>query len=476
MFKRLQRIEFLPNWNRKIMKNGMKEFARPSLSVLTPQQLNRIHNASLNILSETGVNIHSAQMRVLLAEAGAKVNDDLRVQIGSELVEKALSSAPSRIDIYDRNGDAAMVLEKTNCYFGTGSDLEYTLDHQSHQRRESTIKDVELSARICDKLPNIDFVMSFALPRDVESGNCEIEQFRAMLNSTTKPIIMTIYSGLKSFEQVHKLACESCGGEARFHQAPNYIVYGQFVSPLQHDAGAVDRLIFCADRRIPIIYVPTIMMGASGPVSLAGALALANAECLAGLVMHQLCAPGAPFIYGGCVSPLDMKTTVFGYGAPEWRLADAVLSELSLHYDLPVLGTAGATDAKTIDAQAGSEWAYSLLMCALAGTNLIHDVGYFESGLTGSLESLVICNEIIGMAKQVIRGFEIDDDALALDVVKQVGPAGNFMAQDHTLKRFRNDIWYPSLFNRDRFENWQADGLKDVLQRATERVAQLLSQ
>lgn len=457
------------------MKKNERSIARPTLTVLTPGQLDKIHKASLNILSQTGVNVHSEQVRAMLAGAGAKVKDDLRVYISEELVQKALESAPACVDLYDRNGNPAMSLEGKNCYFGTGSDLEYTIDWQSQQRRQSVLKDVELAAQICEKLDNIDFVMSYALPGDIPSGRIEIEQIRVMLENTSKPLVMTVFSGLDAFEQLHQIACDACGGQEVFDTRPNYVMYGQFISPLQHDKEAIIRLMYCADKRIPVIYVPTIMMGASGPVSLAGALALANAECLAGLVMHQLRSPTAPFIYGGCVSPLDMKTTVFAYGSPEWRIADAVLSELSLHYNLPVFGTAGATDAPLFDAQAGAECAYSLLASALSGTNLIHDVGYRESGLTGSLESLVICDEIIGIAKQMIAGFEISEDTLALDMIKNVGPAGNFMAEQHTLDRFRKDIWYPSLFIRDRYENWKAQGAEDVLQRAGKRVKELLT-
>ena len=450
------------------------ELVRPRLNVLSSGQLNKIHESSLKILRETGLNVHSEELRILLANNGCKVKDNLRTYIPAELVEKALSSAPSCVDIFDRNNNKAMSLEGTSSYFGTGSDLEYTIDLKTQKRQQSTLKDVELSTRLCEKLKNIDFVMSYGLPNGVSPLDIEIEQFRTMLANTTKPIVMTIYSGLENFKKVHKMACESCGGEKTFRNAPNYAIYGQFVSPLQHDTDALDRLIFCADNHIPIIYVPTIMMGASGPVTLAGALALANAECLAGLVMHQLRSPGAPFIYGGCVSPLDMKTTVFSYGAPEWRIADAVLSELSIKYKLPIFGTAGASDSLKLDIQAGAEWAYSLLTCALSGTNLIHDVGYLESGMTGSLESLVIVDEIIGMVKRVIAGFKINEESLSLDMVKKIGPAGDFMAEEHTLKHYRKDIWYPNIFMRDRFDNWQASGAKDIAQYAREQVQELL--
>ena len=189
----------------------------------------------------------------------------------------------------------------------------------------------------------------------------------------------------------------------------------------------------------------------------------------------QLAAPGAPFIYGGCIGPLDMKTTVFAYNSPEWRIADIALSQLSQRYKLPIFGTAGATDAKVVDAQAGAEWAYSLLACAMAGVNLIHDVGYMDSGLTGSLEALVVCDEIVGMVKRIIAGFELDEDSLALDIIKSVGPAGHFLEEEHTLRTFRKGIWYPSLFERVRYDRWEAMGGKGVLERAGERVRELLA-
>lgn len=447
---------------------------KPMMAPISDQQSDNLHNASLRILSTTGLNVHSPELRAMLKKAGAKVSDELRVYIPPELVEQALSTAPSRIDIYDRNNSIAMRLEGTNIYFGTGSDLQFTSNGKTGNYRKSTLNDVALAARLCDKLKNIDFVMSYALPSDLPEGRCETEQLQSMLDNTRKPIIMTTYSSRERLTQIHEVACKSCGGESAFRKSPNYIMYGQFVSPLQHDSDALDRLIFCADHAIPLIYIATIMMGVSGPVTLAGALALANAECLAGLVMHQLRAPGAPFIYGGCVSPLDMKTAVFSYGTPEWRLADMVFSQLSLRYDLPIFGTAGATDAKVIDAQAGAEWAYSLLVSALAGTNIIHDVGYMASGMTGSLEALVVCDETIGMVKRFMAGFEIDKETLALDVTNRVGPAGHFVEDKHTILHFRSEVWYPSLFNREGIDAWREKNM-DLLTLAREHATDIIS-
>jgi trimethylamine---corrinoid protein Co-methyltransferase len=443
-----------------------------ALNAASSACLDRLHESSLRILSETGVDVHSPELREMLQAAGAEVSDGLRVRIPAELVERALATAPSRIVVHDRHGDPAMVLEGTNSYFGTGSDLRFTIDHNTGERRYTTLADIARAARLSDKLENLDFVMSYGLPNEVSDSIAEVEEFRAMLENTRKPPIMCIFSGKDMSQRIHDLACNSLGGSKSFKDAPNYMVYGQFVSPFQHEIMATDRLVFCADNFVPIIYVPTIMMGASGPVTLAGAIAVANAECLAGLTMHQLRSPGAPFIYGGCISPLDMRTTVFSYGSPEWRIADFVLSQLSQRYDLPIFGTGGTTDACGIDVQAGAEWAYSLLTCALAGTNIIHDVGYLEAGMSGSLEALVICNEIVGMVKRAVSGFEINDDTLALDMVKKVGPGGHFMEEDHTLDQFRKVIWYPSIFDRNRYDERR----DNLLQRAAAKVSQLLEE
>ena len=187
----------------------MNKWFKPVLSFCSEQQLNALHEASLKILTETGVNIHSSHLRMMLGDAGAEVKDDLRVHIPGTLVERALATAPSRIGIHDHRGNETMVLEGTRYYFGTGSDLKFTIDSQTHQRRSSILADVARSARLCDQLENIDFVMSYGLPGDVHPGSCETEQFRAMLDNTHKPIIMTLFSGLRSAEQLHELACDS---------------------------------------------------------------------------------------------------------------------------------------------------------------------------------------------------------------------------------------------------------------------------
>ena len=447
---------------------------QPTLKLLNQDRIEQLHKAATTILAETGLNVHHLEMRRKMAVAGARLGREARVRIPAGMVEQALSTAKREVVVYNRLGEPAMPLGPHQIYFGTGSDLLYTRDAETTERRKSVLEDVGRSARLCDALGEIDFVMSFALPTNVPNEDAEPQQYYTILHNTVKPAIMTSFSGQDALERMHEMACTIAGGDEAFRQRPNYIMYGQFVSPLQHDLQAVERLVFCADHEIPLIYVPTIMPGASGPLTLAGSLALAVAESLAGLVMHQLQNPGAPFIFGSCVSRLDMHTMLFPYGSPEWRLNDLVMAELARHYGLPVFGTGGATDSKLVDAQTGAEYGTSLLVAALAGTNLIHDVGYLDSGLTGSLESIVLGAEQIRWVKRFLSGFKVSDDTLALDVTAQVGPAGDFLGHDHTIEYLRRTMWVPYVTDHVGYDSWAAAGAKDYAARAREHARQLI--
>ena len=447
---------------------------RPRLTLLDSGGIGQLHEAALSVLADTGLHVHFEPMRDNLVASGARDGDGPRVYLPRELVEQALATARREVVIHDRLGRPVMPLAAHQIYFGTGSDLLFTRDLHTGQRRGSVLDDVARSARLCDALPEIDFLMSFALPGDAAAADVETQQYHALLSNSTKPTIMTVCSGLDAYARLHEMACLVAGGDEAFRARPNYIMYGQFVSPLQHDRGAVERLVFSADHEIPLIYVPTIMPAVSGPVTLAGSLALAIAECLAGLVMHQLQRPGAPFIFGACVGAMDMHTALFPYGGPEWRLNDLVMAEMSRHYGLPVFGTGGATDSKTVDAQAGLETAGSLLAAALAGTNLIHDVGYLESGLTGSLESILLGADMIRWTKQYVGGVQVSDETLALDVTRQVGPGGHFLDRPHTLEHFRESLWPPYALDRDIHDNWEAGGSRDYAARAGDVAAELL--
>jgi trimethylamine--corrinoid protein Co-methyltransferase len=217
------------------------------------------------------------------------------------------------------------------------------------------------------------------------------------------------------------------------------------------------------------------MLGMSGPATLAGSLVVANAEVLAGLTMHQTVAPGAPFIYGGCVSAFDMRDGCFAYGGPEWRVADCVLAQFARRYRLALFSTGGCSDSKLLDQQAVAEMTLSLAVPALSGCNLVHDVGYLQSGLCGHLSGLVIADEVISMVRRLLAPLRVDQEALAVDLICAVGPGGHFADSEHTVRHFRQETWLPGVFDRRTRSAWASAGASTAAEAAAERVDALLA-
>jgi len=242
-----------------------------------------------------------------------------------------------------------------------------------------------------------------------------------------------------------------------------------------HSSGAVQKLLMCADKGIPLNYVPALMSGASGPVTLAGAIVVANAEALSGLVIQQLRVKGAPAVTGFSATPMDMQTGAVVYASPDERLTHSACCDLFHYYGLPVWGEAGCSDAKCLDEQAALESMASIMMAALDGCNLVHDVGYLGQGLIGSAASVVMCSEIISYVKRIMRGFEISGERLGLDVIHEVGPGGNFLIHKQTLKFFREEHWMPRFIDRQNPENWQKSGGKRYGERVTEKALEILA-
>jgi trimethylamine--corrinoid protein Co-methyltransferase len=273
---------------------------------------------------------------------------------------------------------------------------------------------------------------------------------------------------------IYDVATEIAGGEDNLRDNPFIILYGQFTSPFQHGEMDLERLLFCSDKELPIVYAPTVMASASGPATMAGSLAIGNAEILAGLTISQLNNPGAPFIYGGHIAPLDPRSSILAYGNPEWHMSSAVLTQLSNFYGLPSWSTGGCTDSKLMDGQAVGEAVYSILLSGLSGANLIHDVGYMESGLTGNLDFVTALNEFVGLTKNIMGGYDVSEETLAVDLIDEKGPGGDFLTERHTVDHFRDETWIPELLDRKDYQGWTNDGASTLEQRAHDKVKELL--
>jgi trimethylamine--corrinoid protein Co-methyltransferase len=388
-------------------------------------------------------------------------------------VESAIQSAPSRITIYDRLGKAAMRLEGRRVHFGLGTDLIQTYDIETGGLRPSTLADVANAARISDALEHIDFIGSYALPGDSPTNLMYLDSFKAELENASKPIFYTA-AGLEDITYINAMAAAAVGGEASLREKPIHIHYAEPLTPLTHSFGAVQKLFFCADHGIPVNYTPGMMSGASAPVTLAGAITVGNAEALSGLLLHQLRAKGAPIISGFGMSTMDMRTATCVYACPEYRLALSACADLYHHYRLPMWGTAGVSDANCLDQQAGMEWGVSILVDALHGANLVHDIGYLGQGLIGHPGGLVMCDEIISYVKRFLRGFVLDDTHIGLDVIRERGPGGEFLSSDQTMALFKTEHWLPHRCNRDNLDTWQMKGGKDWASASTEKAREIL--
>ncbi len=444
------------------------------LNIMTEDQIERIHHATLDILQRVGVKVFEPEALVLLHAAGALVDGNL-VKIPSTLVQQAIESAPKVVPLADRNGKRAITMEKGRIYYGTGSEVPFTIDLDSGERRKPLKEDIRNTGRLVDALGNIDFVMSLGLVTDVPVDASDVHQFEAMLLNSSKPILFTAYnrSGLKAILEMAALAV---GGKDKLREKPSLALYAEPTSPLLHSREALEKLLTCAEEGIPLIYATTPMLGATAPVTVSGAAVVANAEILSGLVIHQLKAKGAPYVYGGGIPPMHMGTSICSYGGPERDLGCITLVKMSQYYRLPSFTTAGCTDAQVFDQQAGMEAGFNLVVAGLAGGNLIHNLGYMGVGMTSCFEHLLLCNEAVGAVKHLLRGVDVSEEALALDLIEKVGPGGHYLAEEHTMKHFREELYFPQTLNRKNYDAWKLDGSKTFGQAANERVKKILKE
>lgn len=454
------------------MNASQTSFDTPHFRVLSDDQIRRIHMATLDVLENVGVKVHSQAGCDLLRNAGCTVDDEL-VRIPAHLVENAIRLCPNRFTVYDRNGDPALLIEGRRTYFGTGVTCPNILDPYTGERRPFMVKDIGDFARLVDALPNIDWMMPLGSVQDTPPAASDVYEFEAAVSNTTKPICFICHDR-RGVSDVFEMAAAIVGGKDALRSRPFVISYPEPSSPLFHVGEAAEKLLYTAEEGMPIVYTPCPMSGSTAPVTMAGLLVTANAECLSGLVMAQLTRPGVPFVIGGVLTILDMSTVGISYGAPELSLLMAGYADIASFYGIPTWGTAGCSDSKVPDEQAAIEATFSSLVNALAGLNLVHDPGFIESALVGSFEMVVMVNEIAGMIRRLMRGIPVNEETLARDVIREVGPGGNFLGEEHTVRHFREEHWFPTLLDRNNYTEWHAAGAKTMGQRVSEKVRYIL--
>ena len=440
--------------------------------MLTDDQVGRITRASFEIMEKVGFKVLHAGVRKMLQSAGALVKGE-SVKVPAFIVQGCLATTPKGWTLYDRQGNRAMDVAGRNSYYGTATASPRTKDALTGEYHETRVEDLARAARIADSLENIDWVMPMGSAQDVPAKAAELHEFHATVTNTTKPIVFLAYSP-RGTELIYDMAAEIAGGNDKLRDKPFLVLYPEPISPLIMPQEVAERILIAADRSLPQMMGPAIQPGATGPVTMAGAVAQGVAESLFCVVVAQLRQPGCPVGLGCNFGIFDMAQALMSVGAPEMSLALAAQAEVAQSLGLPTWGLAGATDAKCLDAQAGAEAAYHILAQGLAGLNLIHDPGYMDMSMACAVEQLVVSNDIIGMAKRLLGGFEVSDEHLALDVISQVGPGGHFLQQRHTMIHFRKELWQTKVFTRQPYETWKDDGSKDVEARVREQIRKTL--
>jgi len=444
------------------------------LRFLTNDEARDIHIASLEILETVGMHCPSNRIMKIFQDAGAWVDaKEKRIRIPQSLIEEALKKTPKEIVFCGRNPENDILLEDSRVYFGMGgTPVPYIRDIETGQMRRPTKKDFADATRLGDALPNIKFLMTISGAYDVPYEVEYIHEFEALFNNTTKPILYST-PGAYAAQKVLEMATTIAGGREELRRRPILALYTETVSPLSFSE-VNENMIEFAKAGIPVSNGPMPMCGASGPITLAGTAVQSNAESLAAITLCQLVNPHTPIIYTGWVCAIDPRTSRCAYGSPEFAMGTSIFNTtMGRYYQIPTYGFGGCSDSKLPDAQAGAEVMMNGMLAALGGTNLIHDCGYLAGGSIGSMEMAVICNEIIGMIMKIIQGVQINEETLAVDVIKNVGPGGHYMSQKHTLQHVR-ELYTPTLFDKESEVTWTKAGSKDIRTQAQTKAQQYL--
>ena len=433
------------------------------------QECEKIHMATLEILERTGVDVHDEKARDILVAGGARA-DGIRVRIPEFMVARALAQVPRRLTLYDRNERPAIRAWGYQTYYGGGSDCLNVLDHCTGLRRKPVLQDVVDAVTVMDALPEIDFVMSLFLPTDVDQQIYDRYQMEVMLNHTTKPIVFVSpdFEGCKAAVEM----CEAvAGGDEAFRRHPFATCYINVTSGLTANQEALQKCMYLAEKGLPQLWIPLNAGGVNSPATTAGCMASMNAGIMTGIVLAQLVREGSPVaVPGWNGGPYNLKTMVGNY-----VLADeqGVPTTMGKYYGLPVFGLGGSTDAKVLDQQTGMEVTISLMTALLHGANIVHDVGFMDAGLQGSLQLQVIANETIGFLRAATRGVVVDDETLALDVIDELGPTGNYLQHPHTMRHFK-EPFHSRLFDKGPYSLWLKKGGMSMEQHAAKVIDEIL--
>ena len=424
--------------------------------MLTRAEIDKIDRAGRRILKRVGVKILDHRTQEMLKVAGARVDVKAdRVYFPGRWLDEMLAKAPPQFTLYSRDGKNDLHLGSGNVYFGNGGRVFQILDMSTGGYRPTILKDVVNTAHLVDRLDNIRFYTIACQAHDLDAEFYHLNDFFHALSNTTKHV-MGGCDTIEGVRQLWQLATFMAGGEEQLKERPFVSVITNPISPLTIDANTLQILEFCALNGIPATCAPAPIAGATSPATLAGTLVQLHAEALAGVAIAQVFSPGARVLYGAVPTAMDLRTMDLTMGSVETAMLNTCAVHLAKRYNLPIYASAGVADAKIPDIQSGFEKGVSYLLVAMAGADYIHlAAGMLDSGNSISYEQFIIDNEILGMVHRLISGVDVDKETLAVDIIESVGPGGNYVTEEHTVKHMFRQFFYPSLAIRMNFDRWQ---------------------
>ena len=446
-----------------------------SYKPLTPEAITSINETVLRIIEEIGCEVNSDTALESLEKAGAIVDiKQRRVRLSREKAQELIGLAPSEVKLCGRDEKHDILLGGTRVYTGTGGTALYIYEPDTGEKRQANLDDLKSIARLVDKLDNIHLFLLPTYPNELPLEQVDVNRFFAGLDNTTKHIMGGVYT-VNGMKQAVRMAEIIAGSAEALRQRPLISIIACTISPFIIDSEYGDLIVATAKSGIPLVCPAEPLCGATSPVTLAGNVVVQTVDSLMGVILAQAVNPGTPVIFGSVATSTDLRDYKYIAGSVEMGLLNAAGAQMAQFYKLPYYATGGMTDSKTLDAQSGYESAITNLLCALAGSNFIHDgAGLMEFALTVCYEKYVIDNEILGMVMRAVEGIRVDEETLAYDLIKEVGPGGNFVTAKHTRRFMRREHYQPTLSDRNSRYDWELRGKKTTWEKASEMVKTIL--
>lgn len=443
--------------------------------VLSQAEIETIHRHSLEILEDVGIKVELKKLRDLLREHGCAVDESSKiVKFKSDVVETFRRKAPREFTICGADPSRKWIMNPEARIYGGLGTLINIYDLETGVYRSTTFQDQVDHIILFDHLDNIVSNQMDIWPHDIPMHTIHAEAIRSWHRNCHKSFGMGGYGVMATTDMMDMVELVMGGADQVKNQHP-FIAIISIQSPLSTAQIQLEGLVVLAERGQPAIMAPEAMAGTTAPVTLAGLLVQHNAEVLSHIVMAQVVNPGAPVLYGTVSTIAEMRRGTVALGAVETGMISAASSQMAHYYDLPCRAVAGGTEAKTLDMQCAMERYGTMMMTAMGGANYITCVGTTESTTAGAHELACIDNEMIGMVERAIRGIEVDDNNLALDVIRRVGPDGNYLMEEHTQMNFRKEHFIPKLADRDKRDIWENNGKKEMKDKARDMAKAILA-